>query len=319
MAATAQTLNYDALLTTTMSAYRQKLEDNITKANPFIFWLDSKGRKDTQDGGFQIVQPVMYGKNTTIRTYNKYGQLDITPQDGITNALYPWKFCAGSISISRPEKRQNSGRARILSLLESKIMQTEVSFKEDVNRQLFLDGTGNGSLDFYGLALLVSATPTTGTVAGIDRAVETWWRNKQTTSGSFATQGVNDMRTMYNTCSKGNDHPDLGLTTQAVYEFYEKSMAPNERFLDLKTGDAGFQNLKFKGMVLMYDDYCTSGYMYMLNSGYLKWVVDSETDFENTPFVRPSNVDAEVSQILLYANLTASNMARQGVLTAMVA
>jgi hypothetical protein len=319
LAATTQSLNYDALLTTTLSAYRKKLEDNIFKANPLFYWLDKGGRKKKQDGGFQILVPLMYGKNSTAKSYGKYDTLDTTPQDGMTNAIYPWKHESVSISISRPEERQNSGAARILSLLEGKISQAENSLIEEVNRQLFLDGTGNGGLDVYGLALLIEEGSAWGTLAGIDSNVETWWRNIWTNSGSFATQGINDMRTTYNSASKGNQHPDLILTTQAAFEFYEKVLAANERFTDTTSGDAGFQNLKFKASVMMYDAYCTSGYMYFVNSEFMDWWVDTETDFVNTPFVRPSNQDAKVSQILLYCQLALSNRARQGVMTAIVA
>jgi hypothetical protein len=157
------------------------------------------------------------------------------------------------------------------------------------------------------------------TVAGIDSNVETWWRNKFTASGSFATQGLDDMRTTFNNCTKGSMHPDLLVTTQTVYQYYEKILQPLERFLDQKAADAGFQNLLFKGSPIMWDEYCTAGYMYFLNSEFIHWIVDSETDFTTTPFMRPNNQDAEVAQILTYANLALSNRARQGVMTAIVA
>lgn len=322
MAATSQSLNYDALLTTTMAAYRNKLEDNIHKANPFLAWLQRKGKKKTQDGGQQLQVPVMYGKNSTARSYSGYDLLDTTPQDGITSALYAWRQFSGSISISRIEKRKNSGRAQVISLLESKIAQAEESMKEEANRMLFLDGTGNGGLDFFGLALLVEdGAAWLSSVAGIDRTVETWWRNQFIgTVGSFATNGVNKMRTLYNSCSKGNIHPDIGITTQSVFEFYEASMAVNERFTDTsKPADAGFQNLKFKAMTIFYDDYCQSGSFYMLNSEYLWWMVDSQTDFITTEFQRPINQDAQVAQILVYGNLVASNCARQGLMNGITA
>lgn len=315
MAATSRTLSMDALLATTMDYYKPKMEDNIHTANPFFFWITKDGKKKKQNGGANILVPVMYAKNSTVRSYQGYDPLDVTPQDGMTVAIYPWRQIAGSITISRIEERKNSGESQVLSLLKSKILQAENSMKEEVNRQLFLDGTGNGGLDLFGLNLLVEdGAAWLSNVAGIDRTVETWWRNQYTTATglSFATNGLNLMRTVYNNCSKGNIHPDLILTTQTVFEMYEKILAANERFIDTRSGDAGFQNLLFKAAVIMYDTYCPAQTMFFLTSDYIDWYVDTETDFITTPFVRPSNQDAKTAQILAYGNVCLSNAARQG-------
>lgn len=309
------TINFDSLFSTTMNIYRPKMEDNIFTANPLWYWLTKGGNKKTQDGGTNIIQPLMYGKNPTAKSYAGYGVLDTTPAEGMTAAIYPWRQLAVSVSISRIEERKNSGEARAIALLQQKITQAELSLIEEANRQVFLDGTGNGGLDVYGLNLLVEdGVSWLSSVAGLDRTVDTWWRNQwiNLTGLSFATNGVNNMRTMYNNCSKGNIHPDLIISTQTVFEFYEKVLALNERFIDTKTGDAGFQNLLFKASVMMYDTYCQSQTMFFLNSQYLDIMVDTQTDFITTPFIRPADQDAKVAQILWYGNLIMSNAARQG-------
>lgn len=316
MAATAQTLNFDALLTTTMQIYRPKMNDNIFTACPFFWFLYTKGRKKSQDGGANILVPLMYGKNTTARSYSGYGTLDVTPQDGMTMAIYPWRYESASISISGPEERKNSGEGRAIALLSAKIEQAEKSLQEELNRQMFLDGTGNAGQDIFGLNLLVEEEEGgwLSDVAGINRTNETWWRNQASdmTGLSFATNGLNYMRTMYNNCSKGNIHPDLILSNQTIYEYYEKLLAPNERFTDMGVGDAGFQNLKFKGSVMMYDTYCPSQTMFFLTTEYFELMVDSERDFFNSPFQKPINQDAKIAQIFWYGNLLLSNSARQG-------
>lgn len=315
MASTARTQTFDALLATTMDYYRPKMVDNITTANPLFYWLTRADKKKKQDGGATIIQPVMYGKNTTIRSYAGDETLDTQKQQGMTVAIYPWRQVGGTIAIDRIEERKNSGQSQIMSLLKAKIMQAEVSMTEEVNRQLFLDGTGNGGKDIFGLNLLVEdGTAFLSDVAGINSTNETWWRNQwiSMTGSSFNTNGLANMRTMYNNCSKGNIHPDLILTGQTIFEYYEKILAANERFIDMRTGDAGFQNLLFKASVIMYDYYCQTQTMFFLNSDYLDWVVDSETDFITKPFIEPSDQDGKVAKILAYGNLTMSNRARQG-------
>jgi hypothetical protein len=54
--------------------------------------------------------------------------------------------------------------------------------------------------------------------------------------------------------------------------------------------------------------------VHMLNSETFEWVVDSETDFITTPFVRPQDQDARVGQILWMGALGVNNRRKNGVL-----
>lgn len=307
--------SYDALLSTTIANYRDTFADNLSNSFFLFWWLTNQGRKITEDGGESIVVQLMYGKNQTVKSYSGYEELDTTPQEGLTAAKYPWKQVAGTVSISRLEERQNSGEQRIINLLESKVKQAEISMRDELNRQMYADGTGNDSKDIFGLDLLVENGAAWGTLGGIDRSdpANAWWRNQWTgTVGSFATNGTDKMRDMYNICSRGNEHPDIGLTTRDIYGAYEKTLIPNQRFDDSTLASGHFELVKFKGMILGFDEQCTAGCMFFLNSAYIAFVVDKETDFITTEFVRPENQDAKTAQILLMANMVASNCARQG-------
>lgn len=314
----------DSVLSTTLANYRPTLQDNIFRANPLFYWLigrypdvpnsqsESRGKKLTLDGGESIVIPLLYERNSTAKTYSGYGILDTTPQEGITAAKYNWKQAAVSVSISGKEEHQNAGsQTRVINLLESKIKQAEMSLQEKMDEQFFGTGT-DSSTDFLGLQTMIA---TTGTVGGIARSGNSWWQAKVATSaGSFAANGLDLMRTKYNDCSRGNDHPDLILTDQTNFERYEKVLQPQERFMDTKVADGGFENLRFKGAVMMFDLYSTAGYMYFLNSKYLQWAVHSDADFATGEFVKPENQDARVAQILVMGELVCSNFSRQGVI-----
>jgi|SRR3989304_2134222 len=306
--------SYDALLSSTIANYRDTFADNISQSFFLMYWLTTQGRKIMEDGGESIIVQLMYGKNSTVRSYDGYEPLDVTPQEGMTSAKYPWKQVSGSISISRKEERQNSGEQRIINLLESKVKQAEISMRDTLNAMLYADGSGNGSKDIFGLDLLVEDGAAWGTLAGIDRsdAANAWWRN-QYINGALTTLQA-DMTTLYNRSSRGNEHPDFGVTTQTIYEKFESNQLTNQRFMDSRVADVQFELLKFKGMVLGWDEQCSADSLFMLNSAYLGFVVDTETDLITTDFIRPDNQDAKTAQILLMANLVASNCARQGCL-----
>src|SRR5262249_11161662 len=112
--------------------------------------------------------------------------------------------------------------------------------------------------------------------------------------------GKRAMRTMYNTISIGQDQPQVILTHQTVYEFYEDSLTDQIRYTNTEMADAGFQNLMFKATPITYDAAQTSGRMDMLNLRYLRVVGHSDTWFKNTPFIRPNNRDVRIAQILCY-------------------
>ena len=306
--------NFDTLLSTTLANYRSTLTDNVFTARPLTYQLMEKGRIRMLNGGTKIVEPLIYGLNDTVGSYSGFDTIALTPQTGITAAEYEWKQYAASISISGIEEAKNNGEAEIINLLEAKIMQAEESLREGFNTMFFADGTGNSSKNWNGLSNLVDNT---GTVGNIDSATYTWWKSYKESTATALTLAM--MATAYNTVSVGNDHPDVLLTTQTLFEKYEALLQPNLRYTDTKTADAGFQNLLFKAAPVMYDTGCTAGVFFFLNSKYLTLCGHSAKWFQQTEFIRPEDLDARYALIMCYGNLTVRNRAKQGKLTAKTA
>ena len=308
--------NFDALLSTTLANYRDQLTDNVFTARPLTYFLMDKGRIRMLNGGSKIVEPLVYGTNSTVASYSGFDTISLTAQAGITAAEYDWKQYAASIAISGIEEAKNNGEQEVINLLEAKIMQAEESMREGFNQMLFADGTGNSAKDWNGLGNIVEAS---GTVGGINRATagnEYWRSYEENTAGALT---LAQMATAYNTVSVGNDHPDMILTTQTLFEKYEALLVPQLRFTDSKTADAGFQNLLYKAAPVTYDVHCTAGVVYFLNSKYLTLVGHSDKWFAQTDFVRPENMDARYALVMCYGNLTCRNAKKQGKLTAKTA
>ena len=306
--------NFDNLLTTTLANYRKTLTDNVFTARPLTYALMDKGRIRMLNGGTKIVEPLIYGLNSTVGSYSGYDSIALTPQEGISAAEFEWRQYAASISISGMEEAKNNGDQEIINLLEAKIMQAEESMREGFNTMFFGDGTGNSSKNWNGLSNLVDNT---GTVGNIDSSTYTWWKSYKETTATALT--LAQMATAYNSVSVGNDHPDVLLTTQTLFEKYEALLQPNLRYTDTKTADAGFQNLLFKAAPVMYDAGCTAGTFFFLNSKYLTLVGHSDKWFSQTAFISPEDTDARYALIMCYGNLTVRNRAKQGKLTAKTA
>ena len=304
--------NFDALLSTTLQNYRPTLVDNIFTARVLLEHMNSRGRIVMEEGGSQIVEPLVYAQNNTVGSYSGYDAIDLTPQEGISAAEYDWKQLAASIAISGIEEAKNRGTEAIIKLLNAKIMQAEESIKESLNDQLFADGTGNGGTDFNGLGNIVG---TTNTVGGIDGNTNTWWRS--TVDSSSAVLSSSAMAAAYNTASRGNDTPDLIVTTQTLFEKYESLLTPNVRYQDTNKANLGFQNLMFKQTPVVFDVSCTASTMFFLNTKYLKLTGMNGHWFETSEFQKGTvaGVDARYALILAFGQLTCSNRARQAKLT----
>jgi len=345
--------DFDALLTTTLRAVQPKLHDNITKGNKIIAWLDSKGRSRKINGGERIQIPLMHAQNSTADIYSSYGVLDTTPQDGITSAFFTWAQLSVSIAISRLEKRQNSGKAKILDLLEAKTNQAEVSIRELLNNCLIqgrlttagtsdsqftarvgrLDSGASGPLP---LSALMDVSPSRNSAIGnINPNTYSFWRNQNTDSAAttFITL-KNEMNQMYNLCSRGvGGSPDFIIADRIGWEEYWLALSNLERYVvdDKKTIDVlgGSDALKFRGATIVWDEAVPDpsggsnlldggtideSVFFYINSEALDYIVDSETDFITTPFMRPSDQDASVAQILWMGCLGMNNRRKLGLI-----
>ena len=305
--------NFDQILSTTLKNHLPKLEDNVFSARPLAFFLKESGNIRTIDGGAKIVLPLIHALNNSSGSYSGVDPLTTTAAAGITAAEYDWRQFYVTITISGIEEAQNSGTEALIDLLEAKTMQAEETITEKFDIMFFADGTGNSGKDWFGLGNLVKAHPNDTTIGGINPQSNAYWASNRTALGGPLT--VAAMTTLFNTCSVGNDKPNVILTTQTLFEKYEALLQPQARYTDMKAADAGFQNLMFKGTPVTYDVNTVAGDVFFLNSKYLRLVGHKDVWFKPTPFVRPENVDARFAQILCYGQLTASNRKRQGVLT----
>lgn len=352
-APSTNTTYYDALLSTTLAAYRDTMYDNIFKDSAYLAYLRSSDAVKKQDGGERIAMPLMYGTNSTVKSYAGEEMLDTTLQDGMTTAFFEWKELGGTIGITRKEERQNSGEGRILNLLQQKTKQAEMSMREELNRQL-LAGTvsgatfvpGNSGKDLYPLGYffrkLNGTNPTVGGNVGNISAAETWWRHQtavadsgsKDTGNAFALNvstyaGLNvALKRMYNACGKGSGgYPDVAVFDQNSFETYENSLDTKTRYVNTKMADMGFDTIKLKGATCIWDEQVPSidtgelagaatfsGTVFFINTNFYNLIIDSQTDIITTPFVEPENQTVKTAKILFMGNAAVSNMRKHGVL-----
>lgn len=347
MSIVSETRTFDQVLSTTLDYYRPTLEDNIFKANPLFFKLRKSESVKYQDGGASIILPLMYGANNTAGWYEGDDTIDVSVQEGISVAKYPWAQLAASISIDRKTRRMNSGRSQIINLISAKIKQAEMTLFETMNNQLYSTGRYSdaaavtaASKAMAGLGAICSEAPDSYDVGGIDTSVYTWWQNKVGDDAGSALTWVDDMgdtpvlatgpvamRELYAWCSKGTGGPpNFGFTTLGLFNGYEGYMASKQIYRDPEMAKMGFDNVQFRQSTLFWDEAYTSNSitatnglltyagMMLLNLNFIHLFIDSQTNFIRTPFQRPINQDTEAALILWMGNLVTSKRSKHGVL-----
>jgi hypothetical protein len=306
--------SFDRVASTTLKNYQKQLADNVSDHIPLLKLLRSKGAVKVS-GGDTIVRPLMH-EFANAQSYSGSDVIDVTKQDGISAAEYNWKQVVCPIVVEGIEKARNMGETQVLDLMEALTMQAEMSLADKVSEMIFGDGTGNSGKDMLGLQAIVSDTPTTGTLGGINAANESFWRNEVNTSvGSFASNGLTEMSTMMRNLTRGVDRPDVIVCDTTQFGRLETVANGRAEFSNPALADQGFRALKFQGVDVIFDDNCPSDHMYLLNTKNLKLYIHRDNDFSVGPFIEPANQDVLVAKVKLYAQLTTNRRNSAGALS----
>jgi hypothetical protein len=243
----------------------------------------------------------------------------------LTTAVYNIKQAAVAVSMSGLEMLQNAGPEQFIDLFAARIEQGEREMINNLSTGIYSAGTGSGGNQIGGLQLLV-ADDGAGTVGGIISSTYTWWKNQ---FYDFSTEGVTPsastiqtaMNTLYLECSRNRDQPDLIVADNTYFTYYWESLQANQRFTNSSLGEAGFDNLKFKGADVVPDGamngQAPSSHMYMLNTDFIHWRPHAQRNMVPlNPDRFAVNQDAFTRLIAFAGNMTCSFRAGQGAIVA---
>ena len=305
---------YAEVLSTTIDHYIPQMEDNIFTSKPLLWALKNADRVKNFHG-VKIVQPLMYAENPNQGVYADDDVFATAAMTGLDAAEYDWRQLYGLVHFTGLELAKNSGEEAVLSLLEARMQQLEMTVAENLNDELW-NGT-NTSNRWLGLETSVGTQG--NTIGGIDSSTATWWEPSDVNQGVGSTAlTLALMRTTYNSASEGNDHPTNIFTIVGTFEDYEALVAANARFMNPEMADAGFQNLLFKGTPITFDTQISTiaslNPMYFLNMKYITLAKLDDVWFKPSEFLAPTNADVLYKHIRCYGQFILSNRKRQGIL-----
>lgn len=319
--------SYSDILATTIESRTGVIADNVTKNNALLMRLREKGRNKTFSGGSTILQELSFQANGTAMYYSGAEVLDISPADVISSAQFPIKQAAVAVTINGLEILQNSGEEQIIDLFDARLDVAEASIENLIATGIYSDGTGTSGKQITGLQAMVVASPSTGTVGGIDRATWSFWRNQAfdfttdlgvSASSSNIQTGFNNL---YAKTTRGADVVDLILLDNGFWGFFMSSLQNIQRFSSAsKMADLGFVSTKYMNADVVLDGgiggNIPSHTGYFLNTKYIFFRPHVDRNFVSIGDERMStNQDAIVRLIGWAGNMTASGLQFQGCLT----
>jgi hypothetical protein len=286
---------------------RNKPIDEIARERPLMAKL-MKGKKTFPGGKQYISEQVrfqydsnfqwMFGDDTV--TYNR--------KDTVRQTQYPWAGAHDGFSLNEdlllangitvtdnagPSTNSGAEMLQLTNLFEENIETLRLGFEEMLDYDLHLDGSQDAKA-IAGLDLLVSLDPTTGTVGGIDRATNEWWRNNAVAD---STAIVEDMEKTWRACTLNGGRPDFIIAgSEFIDQFRVACKDEIARYTILKTSGENVQfdpsveaaatstGLHFQGVPIVWDptfemldaasagssaDVAYSNRCYMLNTKHL--------------------------------------------------
>lgn len=315
--------NVSDVVATTIEKRSKKIQDNVTKNNAALSWIEARGNVRTISGGSVIYEELSFAENANAGWYSGYDLLPVSAQDVISAAQFDIKQAAAPVVISGLDELKNDGPEQMIDLMTSRLNVAESTMVNMLADGLYSDGTGFGGKQIVGLDLAVPVSPVSGTYGGIDRSAWPFWRSQSNTIATLsATTVLPAMNLMWANLIRGRDRPDLIVMDNQWWLYYVQALQALQRFTNPDKAKLGFPTIQFMDADCVLDGgiggFAALRTCYFLNTKFLYWRPHRRRNMVPlSPNRRYAiNQDAEV-QILAWAgNMTCSGSQFQGRLMA---
>ena len=301
--------------------------EGITNTNFLFSALKMKDKKFNQEGkrfevipgGLEFVNGIMKSNNSNFKWQSHTADMSANLQDPDHRLRFDIMTFTGSITINKKHEAMNKGRAMIKSWAKTQREQAEETIPNQFN-SAFWDTSPDTTVEPESIPTLISATPTTGTIGGLSRSGNKHLQNGLydtaiTDIGSEAGISALTRQQIRNAIGSGGKNcPDLGIMNDNLYAGLSGYLATLNRYrpdddmakLDFDTIRLGKMTLAPENTnVMNSENTITDGYIYLINSNYLKFKVLEDGNFKwETQFERVGQTLTKALYFYVFCNLT---------------
>jgi len=285
----------DTILHSVITRSRKKLVMSYVKSNALVAWMFASKRVELEDGGKDITNPLVVGRNPNVTSYSYFDTLPVAQTNEFNTVSYGWSRVAGTVIISDQEQDENSGAQQIFKLMKAKMQVLDESIQEKFSIYAYGNGPGN---DPYGLDAMIPDNPTVGTIGGISRATNTYWRTSAydfggTLNSTNIEEAFDDVL-LDLTLKK--ERPSVIIAGRDVYRIYRQAIRDklviNLSEIKKDMVDLGFKGIGHDNIPIIYDEDCPVNKAFFINDTYLRLHILKGVNMKVKELSAPWNVDA---------------------------
>ena len=282
------------------------------------------------DGALEFVNGIVKAENSNFKWQSHTADMSANLQDPVARLRFDIMTFTGSIVINEKHKAMNKGKAQIKEFARTLREQAEATIPNQFNSAFW--SASPASTEPESIPSLISATPTTGTIGGLNRSGNTYLQN-----GAYAT-AISDIgseagiaaltrqKLRYAIGQGGKDAADLCIMDDNNFAGLSGYLATLNRYRpDDDMAKLDFDTIKLGNMIISYENTnvqggantITSGYVYLINSNYIKFKVLKDGNFTWDPagFQRIGQQLNKAEYFWVFCNLTTNNPRAHVVLT----
>ena len=240
------------------------------------------GKRKPYGGGLQfVVEQLRESNDSNFQGYFGDSQVTYNKKRTLNQAKFQWGSFHDGFGLNEDELAQNGiimtddraaspsqgEKVQLTNLIKENMETLKLGFQEGFDLMLHRDGT-QSTLEIAGIDALISLTPTTGVVGGIDAATNSFWRNYVKLDITIANL-IQEMEIAWRECIRfGGQAPDLILVGSVFLDAYRTAagVTINRQInvggaggntqastVDAGTGNGVNTGLFFKGVELIWD------------------------------------------------------------------
>lgn len=218
---------------------KNELTDNYNTERPLLKALRAK-QKDFPGGKQYVTEQIRKSNSSNFQWFRGSQVVTYNKRRNIEQSQFEWGSAHDGFALDEDRLAQNGiklhegkgGNAtkaevvQLTNLLDEEIEALDSGFDEKFDQALHLDGTQDSEA-IVGLDSIISLTPTSGTVGGINAATNSWWRNHAAT-GVTVTTTTGDvwdkMVTAWRACIRNGGKPDIILCGSTFLDGFRQFM-----------------------------------------------------------------------------------------------
>lgn len=276
---------------------RKKLILAATLTGGIYTYFAAKGRIKMEDGGPEIENPIITGSNPNVTTATYYDTVPVDETNEFDTVLYTMTRLVGTLIMSEQESDENQGDAKIIDILEGKIMALEHAVKKFQRTKA---ATLNTGADPNGLPNMLPADPTTGSIGGMNLANEPMFRpSSYDFDGGLDENNIEEaFDDILLDLTHDDESPNVIFVGRNIFRLHRAAARDKTQIALSSTGfgkqliNLGIKGTTHQGIPLIYDEALDPDEFYFLNDEYISLHVLKSANMKVKKLTAPWNQDA---------------------------